>query len=206
MNIDRLTRFDVDMDGSIEPTEDGDWVRYADVVSAACTHQSTYYDGFRARCHACYAPGERMYAEGQEKVAEALQLVVPLINRDESIRRRLSEALGVVQEEQSTVPDGYLITVKRPGKSYQWCSVDCDERPDWVVDQEWSSRTVKPLFAHPPVPVDKDQLHPVGSIHRSHLKGETPFCKNILFYSADNVGDNPDRRVTLYAKVDNEGR
>jgi hypothetical protein len=31
-----MTRFDLDMDGSMEPSENGRWVRYEDVVQREC--------------------------------------------------------------------------------------------------------------------------------------------------------------------------
>jgi hypothetical protein len=42
-------------------------------------------------------------------------------------------------------------------------------------------------------------LRPVGSILRGHLKPQPePWCKDILLYSPDNKGDNPENRVMLY--------
>jgi hypothetical protein len=41
---------------------------------------------------------------------------------------------------------------------------------------------------------------PAGSIHQSHFdQEEGPWCKQVLLYSPDNGGDNPDNRIDLYA-------
>ncbi len=41
---------------------------------------------------------------------------------------------------------------------------------------------------------------PIGSIHKSHLKPmPEPWCKEILLYSANNPGDYPENRISVYA-------
>ena len=37
-----ITRFDLDMDGSMEPSEDGQWVRYEDAQRKPLTHAQRF--------------------------------------------------------------------------------------------------------------------------------------------------------------------
>ena len=39
----------------------------------------------------------------------------------------------------------------------------------------------------------------LGSIHKCHLNtNEELWCKDVLLYSPNNPGDNPERRVNIY--------
>jgi hypothetical protein len=49
----------------------------------------------------------------------------------------------------------------------------------------------------------KPEPEPVGSIHAAHLREcVVPFCKEVLFYSPDNIGDFPENRMMLYRRED----